>query len=67
MFISFAVAACLLVCRNKVSLSERSLIKFDMAKASGLMYRQNSILARVGQVRPAHETILDLQELYMFV
>jgi hypothetical protein len=62
MFISFAVAACLFVFSNKVALSERSLIKFDMAKASGLMYRPNSILACVGQLRLPHETILDLKE-----
>jgi hypothetical protein len=45
---------------NKSSSSERTLIKFDMGKASSLMYRQNLILARVGQLRPPHEAILDL-------
>lgn len=47
---------------NKASPSERTLIKFDMGKASTLMYRQNLILARVGQLRPPHEEILDLGE-----
>lgn len=62
MFISFAVASCLLVCSTKLSLSKRSLIKFDMAKASALMYRPNSILARVEQLRLPSETILGSQE-----
>jgi restriction endonuclease len=31
-----------------------------MGKASSLKYRQNIILARVGQLRPPHEAIFDL-------